>query len=158
VRKSISPQILLIQRKIEQEFADIPRPQAFTDSGHCCECADHNKTLSNFSPATISFTELGNPGWDPVCFMTDEAFKYFFPAFCRLAASSEGETWYLDQFLFHLAADGKRNSRWQSFSTFQRELVREYLEILLEANTEKIEFNCSTDLFLEALEIWSDKE
>lgn len=153
-----SDQIDNVLRRVSREFSEIPRPKEFTNPDHCCECADHDCTLQNFTPETISFNELGNPGWDPVCFMTDEAFKYFFPAFCRLAANGDHETWYLDQFLFHLNYDGKRNSRWQSFDCYQRQLVREFLEALLETRAKEIEQNGDSDDLLTAIETWSEDE
>ena len=48
-----------------------------------------------------SVLQVGSPAWDPVCYLTDEAYRYFMPGFARLMLG-RGDDYYLDQFLFHL--------------------------------------------------------
>ena len=83
-----------------------PRPARFTDSGHCCECAEHDAALRAATPGTIGLETLGNPGWDPICFITPEGFRYYLPGLARLALG-RGGAYYLDQFLFHLTCPGR---------------------------------------------------
>lgn len=87
--------------QIREMFAADSRPEHFTDYTHCEECADHNETLKKYDRYTIPLDELNNPGWDPVCFLKPEAFRYVFPRLCELAYGMNKE-YYLDQFLFHL--------------------------------------------------------
>jgi hypothetical protein len=46
----------------------VPKPAHFTNYRHCCECAEHDATLLAHDVHSISFQQLGNPGWDPLCF------------------------------------------------------------------------------------------
>jgi hypothetical protein len=149
---------MTLNEKADQLFGDSPRPEHFTDYRHCCECAEHDETFRAHTPASIGLSELGSPAWDPVCFATDEAFRYFFPALVRLAVQGTGETYYLDQFLFHLIRDGRRNSRWKAFSPEQRRFVVELLETLLEEKAAEIEKNLDADSILNAIEIWSETD
>ena len=151
-------QSMTLIEKAEQLFGDVPRPDHFTDHGHCCECAEHDETFRAHTTASIGLNELGSPAWDPLCFATDEGFRYFFPALVRLAVQGTGETYYLDQFLFHLIRDGRRNSRWKIFSLQQRRFVVELLEALLEEKAAEIEKNLDADSILNAIEIWSETD
>jgi hypothetical protein len=137
-------------------FGDVARPAHFTNHTHCCECAEHDATFQAYTPDSISLNELGNPGWDPMCFATDEAFKFFFPAMVRLALEGTGDTYYLNQFLFHIIEDGPRNRRWETFSKNQRRFVVQVLEALLEQRAAEIDNNLDADGILTTIEIWSD--
>ncbi len=95
--------------KAQRLFGDIPRPEFFTHHTHCCECADHNDTLSAHTPQDIGLNELGNIAWDPICFATEEAFLYYFPALARLTLKGSGDSDYFDQLLSHVILDGARN-------------------------------------------------
>ena len=87
--------------EIMNMFAKEPRPDTFTEYMHCEECADHNETLGKYDRYGIPLEQLNNPGWDPICFVKPEAFRYLFPRLCELAYG-KGREYYLDQFLFHL--------------------------------------------------------
>jgi hypothetical protein len=90
--------------QIRQVFAGVQRPAHFTDYQHCEECAEHDQTLASNTPDTITLNELGNPGWDPICFATPQAFLYYMPALARLALDT-GEDGYLDQLLFRINSE-----------------------------------------------------
>ena len=111
----------LIER-VRLACRDEPRPEHFTDYGHCCECAEHDATLRDAAPETIGLAELGNPGWDPICFVTPAGFRYYLPALARLALG-RGEAYYLGQFLFHL-----RSGRVAELTSAQRAAVLALLE------------------------------
>jgi phage portal protein BeeE len=72
----------------------------------------------------------------------------------RLAIEGNGESYFVDQFLFHLVLDGPRNDRYESFSTQQRAFVVNVMKYLLETQAEEIENNLDTDRLFQALEIW----
>ena len=75
---------------IDREFAG-DRPVVFTrDPVQCPECSEHEATRSRITPLTISLTEVGNPGWDPLCFAANDAFRYFMPGLARLALGTGG--------------------------------------------------------------------
>lgn len=138
-------------------FSAVERPEHFTHYQHCCECAEHDATLQQRDPQSLRYEDL-NPGWDPICFVTDAGFRYYFPGLVRLALSGSADSYYLDQFLFHLTYDGPRNRRWQSFSPEQRRYVVQLLEHLLETSTVEIERNHDEESLLLAIEIWSEEE
>jgi hypothetical protein len=137
-------------------FGNATRPQHFTNHTHCCECAEHDETLNAHTPQTIGHDELGNMAWDPICFATEEAFLYYFPALVRLTLQGHGETYYFDQFLFHVILDGPRNKRWISFDLEQRLFVVKVLEYMLENRTEAINRNFDMVRLQEARLIWQD--
>ncbi|MBZ0291330.1 MAG: hypothetical protein K8L99_02075 [Anaerolineae bacterium] len=87
---------------IDKAFGHLSRPQAMVrNPNHCDECADHEAVMQAVTPQTVSLQEVGSPAWDPVCFLSDEAFCYFMPGLARLSLNS-GQDYYLSQFLFHL--------------------------------------------------------
>ncbi len=85
---------------VAEAFREVPRPQEFIwGTCRCEECLEHNQTLANHTPATITLEELGYPGWDPLCFANEQAFLYYLPAMMRLIFQ---DPYYIDQVLFHL--------------------------------------------------------
>ena len=99
-------------KKINDAFGATPRPEHFTNYRHCPECAEHDELLRSRNLKTLSLADVGNPGWDPICFVTNEGFKYWMPALAKLALEPETEQydWYLPQLLFHLNDRGKPNN------------------------------------------------
>ena len=129
--------------QIESLFASAPRPHRFVDSDHCSECAEHDETLQAHTPHTISLEELGNPGWDPVCFIESiDGFRYYMPAFVRLACG-KGDEYYLSQFLFHL-----NQERIHALSHSEREAIAVFLEELADQIPSEIEQNRDADSLL----------
>ena len=86
---------------IERAFRCDRPTQMVCNPGHCDECAEHEETMQAVTPETVSLDHVGSPAWDPVCYLTDEAYRYFMPGFARLA-QGRGDGYYLDEFLFHL--------------------------------------------------------
>jgi hypothetical protein len=141
--------------KADEVFGDVPRPRHFTNYEHCCECAEYDELLGRHDPKTIGEDELGDT-WTPICFTTDDAFRYYFPAFVRLAVEGRGTNYCVRPLLFHLMSDGPRNRRWASFSPTQRRFVVEVLEHLVETQADEIDRQGDADDIFRAIEIWSD--
>jgi hypothetical protein len=61
-------------------------------------------SLRNRDRDTLAVADVGNPGWDPICFITGEGFNYYFPTLARLALADPADEhgWYFEQLLFHL--------------------------------------------------------
>jgi len=113
-----------------------------TDSNpeHCGECAEHNETLTTHTSETISLAELGNPGWDPICYLDRiEQFRYYLPALARLSCG-KGDDYYLGQFLFHL-----NQTRIGQLSIAERRMLADFLEELVATMPEEIESNLDSD-------------
>lgn len=123
--------------RAEALFGDAPRPEHHTDHRHCCECAEHDEALQAAAPATVSFAVLGNPAWDPMCFVTHEAFRYWFPALVRLALVEDPQEWYVSQLLFHLSPNPQ--DRRVAFSAEQRAFVRDLLDHLADTRRPRLE-------------------
>jgi hypothetical protein len=139
----------------------VPKPAHFSDYRHCCECAEHDQTLLTFDVDSIGLAELGNPGWDPLCFSSAEGLIYYLPALIRLTLDTidyPQET-YLDQMLFHLIYDGPGNRLFSACSTEQREFVADFLKYLVEKYSSQIDAQAFTsDEILRAHEIWRASE
>ena len=96
-----------IFEEIQEAFSNVRKPSQFLDDPqHCEECAEHNETLCNSTRETVSLKELGNSGWDPLCYVTPQGFMYYSPAMVRLSLDSESDDDYLNQFLFHTTYEG----------------------------------------------------
>lgn len=131
------------------------KPEHFTDYNHCDECYEHDQTLLQWDIDTISLQQLGNPGWDPLCFCSSAGKQYYMPALIRLTLASMQSDFYLEQLLFHLQIDGEDNDFYRSCNTEQRQFIADFLAHLVEKYSHQIEqMSCSDDL-LQAHQIWS---
>ncbi len=129
------------------------RPHDFIDPNHCEECREHNDCLKAHTREDISYLELGNSGWDPICFVDEKGFEYYFPALVRLAINGKDNEYYIDQFLFHLT----QNSSRLPFSPEQALFIVKVLEYLLENKAEEIESNMDDDELLNAIQLWNNE-
>ena len=140
---------------------NLPKPAHFGNYQHCCECAEHDQTLLEFDVDSIGLPQLGNPGWDPLCFSSAEGLMYYMPALIRLTLDTMDnprET-YLDQMLFHLVQDGPGNRLVSASNKEQREFVADFLEYLVENYCSPIDEGVFTsDDILRAHEIWRAAE
>jgi GrpB-like predicted nucleotidyltransferase (UPF0157 family) len=137
---------------------DGPKPAHFVDYRHCCECAEHDETLSRFDVDSIDLQQLGNPGWDPLCFSSSEGLIYYMPALIRLTLDTidKPQHRYLDQMLFHLIKDGADNMLVSACSKEQREFIADFLEYLMDDYCAQIDDGVFTsDDILRVHEIWS---
>ena len=137
-----------------------PKPEHFTDYRHCCECAEHDQTLLAFDVDSIGLEQLGNPGWDPLCFSSPEGLIYYMPALVRLTVDTvdNARESYLDQMLFHLIKDGPRNNLVIACSDGQRRFIAQFLEYLITQHTTQIASEVfASDDILRAHEIWSER-
>jgi hypothetical protein len=92
---------------VRHAFGAEPRPEHFTDHTHGCECAEHDALPASRDLDTLRLEDVNNAGWDPICFVAAEGFRYYLPALVRLALkSATSANWYLPQLLFHLTDDG----------------------------------------------------
>ena len=131
------------------------KPDHFTDFEHCSECAEHDETLLRSSIDRISLVELGNPGWDPMCFCSPEGIEYYFPALVRLSLeTAENDEFYFDQLLFHLECGGKENRLFLHCTGPQKEFVASFIEYMIETFPGQIEENMCADEALRTYQLW----
>jgi hypothetical protein len=136
---------------------NLPKPEHFANYRHCCECAEHDQTLLAFDVDTIGLEQLGNPGWDPLCFSSPEGLIYYMPALVRLTLDTidNPSQSYLDQLLFHLIKDGPGNNLVAACSQEQRNFVAEFLDYLITNHAEAIAAQVfAADDILKAHSIW----
>jgi hypothetical protein len=148
-----------VLERVRHAFASCVRPEHFTNYRHCCECAEHDEVLRSRDLDTLSIDDVGNQGWDPICFITPEGFAYYLPALARLAAGDPLPPygWYAPQLLFHLCLDGARNVRVLACTTEQRHAVVDLLSHLVATRADLVDsYGCSEEL-LKAVEYWSDE-
>jgi hypothetical protein len=136
---------------------NVPKPEHFTNHRHCCECAEHDETLLTYDVNTIGGEQLGNPGWDPLCFVSPEGFLYYMPALIRITLDTmaKPQERYLDQLLFHLMHDGKDNRIVRACSPEQRAFIAGFLEYLMETYSAAIDECTYAEDMLKAYDIWS---
>ena len=132
------------------------KPEHFTNFGHCEECAEHDETLINSSIDTIGLEELGNPGWDPICFSSEEGKKYYMPSLIRLSLDTIDSEFYFGNFLLHLESDGHDNKLYLSCSAKQRLFICRFIEYMILEYTSQIEANGYENEVLKVQAIWSD--
>ena len=147
-----------ILQTVQPAFAKCRRPEHFTDYSHCEECAEHDDVLRSRDIHTLPIEDVGNPGWDPICFTTPEGFAYYLPALARLtfAEPFEPHGWYGVQLLFHLCHDGRQNRRLLACTPDQRSAVAAFLRHLVETRATLADSYCCTDDLFQAIVIWSD--
>ena len=131
------------------------KPAHFTNFNHCEECAEHDRTLLETDVDQISLNELGNPGWDPLCFCSEVGKKYYLPALIRLSLDTVGTDFYFGQFLFHLELDGENNALFSSCSSPQRQLVAKFIALMIENHAAKLDRNGCAQQALRVYEIWT---
>jgi len=143
---------------VQQAFAKRKRPEHFTNYKHCEECAEHDEVLRSRDIYSLKIEDVGNPGWDPICFTSPEGFAYYLSALVRLALADPVEPfgWYGSQLLFHLCSNGRRNDRVLACNPTERSAIVKFLQHLVETRSNLADsYRCSDQLF-QALEYWSD--
>jgi hypothetical protein len=136
----------------------VPKPAHFTNYRHYCECAEHDATLLVYDVDAIGLQQLGNPGWDPLCFAAVEGLLYYMPALIRLTLETMDtpQERYLDQLLFHLLRDGQDNDLVRACSSEQRAFIAGFLTHLMEQYSVEIDEGIfRSDDMLQAYEMWS---
>lgn len=139
---------------------NVQKPNHFVDYQHCCECAEHDQTLLECDVHSIGLAQLGNAGWDPLCFCSAEGLMYYMPGLIRLTLDTMNTSEvYLDQLLFHLTYDGMDNRLVRACSGEQREFITNFLEYLVENYPSQIEAGAFTsDHILRTHEIWRNSD
>jgi hypothetical protein len=140
-----------------KQLFQMSKPVHFTNYRHCCECAEHDETLLAYDVNSIGVEQLGNPGWDPLCFATAEGLLYYLPALIRLTLDTmdKPQERYLDQLLFHLMYDGKTNRIVRACSPEQRAFIAGFLEHLTDQYSAELDECTYSDDMLKAHDIWS---
>jgi len=142
---------------IDEAFGAARRPEHFTNYAHCCECAEHDEVLRGRTREALKIEDVGNPGWDPLCFTSPDGIAYFFPALARLALAEPTRDfgWYANQLLFHLYSGFKENNFYKFCNGRQRVAVANLLAHIIESRAALVEEYAATDEFLRCHELWT---
>jgi hypothetical protein len=112
--------------KFEATFMYVPRPRHFTNYEHCCECWEHNELMCSRTPMSLKLEDVDNPCWNPLCFLTPDAFRYWLPTLVRLGFSADGAA-FLGTFVsFHLREDNC--DRFATFTVPEAQLTLELVQ------------------------------
>lgn len=149
-----------VLKRIDAAFGPAPRPEHFTNDRHCCECAEHDALLCSRDRQTLSLPDVGNPGWDPICFITPAGMAHYFPTLAPLALAPPDPDygWYADQLLFHLYWGSRDNAFFQFCNSTQRAAVAELLSVLIEQHPELIDDSGSADEWLRCWALWGGQD
>jgi len=148
-----------IIQTVQRAFAKRRRPEHFTDYAHCEECADHDAVLRSRDIYSLRIEDVGNPGWDPICYITPEGFAYYLPALVRLALAHPADQpdWYGAQLLRHLGSDGCSRERIRVCTPEQRRAVVAFLHHLVETRSHLADRCLRSDELCRAIGSWSDE-
>ena len=142
---------------VDAAFGEGLKPEHFTNFEHCEECAEHDQTLREHDRVTIGLEQLGNAGWDPLCFCSSEGMAYYFPALARLslAKTTDPWDWYGEQLLFHLISSSNRNNLCNFCSPTQRSAIATLISHWIETRPSEYLLESTVDELLQAHSFWS---
>lgn len=150
-----------ILAEIDSAFGSVERPEHFTNFAHCEECAEHDELLRMRDRESLCLEDVGNPGWDPICFCSPTGIAYYFPALARLALAeriSEQCDWYGNQLLFHLYSGFTDNAFFHYCNVAQRQAVARFVAHTIETRAPLIDRYSAADDFLRCHELWDDAQ
>lgn len=158
-RDGVTPEERALTR-VDAAFGGVARPEHFTNWTHCCECAEHDALLRARDRQSLALADVGNPGWDPICFISPQGLAYYFPALARLALAEADPVygWYADQLLFHLYSGYRENAFFRFCGAEQRAAVADLLAVLIEERTELAEAYAAGDELLRCWGLWAGEE
>lgn len=125
---------------IAAAFGGIPRPERFIrGTCNCDECLEHEATMQALDKTDFPLETWGNPGWDPICFASGEAYIYMMPGLVKLLLTHMDA--YINQFLFHL----ENSDRIRLFTAPQKQSMSALMDYLLIQETDVLKQNASID-------------
>jgi hypothetical protein len=136
-------------------FSSFVRPEHFTDHTHCPECAEHDQTMRSRPLTAIGVVQLGNPGWCPTPFLTEQAYGYVMPRLVELALASSVER-PAESFVFsYLLALTPTHRKLDEFTREQTAVVLESLHHMRDHMQPVIEAACCDDDLVQAIARWT---
>jgi len=95
--------------------------------------------MQTFNPDDLPLDRLNNPGWDPICFASNEAFGYFMPGLVKLVLDHTND--YIQQFIFH----SEQPERLAALTTEQAQALSHILEFLVLHEVKALDNNLAVD-------------
>lgn len=126
--------------EVRNAFAGAPRPKMFIrGTCRCDECLEHEQDMQSFSPDDLPIQKLCNPGWDPICFASNQAFAYLVTGLVTLVLEHPDE--YIQQFIFHV----EQPERLEYFTPSQAGALIKVMDILVLEEAAAVDNNCAVD-------------
>ena len=139
---------------IDATFGSYQRPEHFTDFTHCSECAEHDALLRSRSRGELRTADVSNPGWNPICFVSNEAFAYLVPDLVRLALQPTKSDWSFPNLLFHLTNEDERNRYLTLFTARERSALLAFLRHVAATRGPALETFLPTGAIAPAIDLW----
>ena len=141
---------------IDAAFSSVERPAHFHEDLSDPEAAEHDGLLRSRDRESLSYADVGNAGWDPICDALPSGVAYFFPKLVRLALETPANPfdWYAGQLLFHLSYESDRNAFYRYCNPVQRAAVADFLAHILQTRTALLQESESSHEFLSCLALW----
>jgi len=116
-------------RIIRAKLPGVARPKFTLSNPDCCdECREHEQTMAGNTLESLTINHVGNPGWNPTCFMSAHGFRYWFPALVRIASEQPDTGYWEDLFGFHLRAESNRQG---AFTVREQEVILEVFDAIV---------------------------
>ena len=129
-----------ILSEVQEAFGQPRRPDMFIrGTCGCEECLEHEAEMQTFNPDNLPLDKLDNPGWDPICFASNEAFAYFAPGLVKLVLDHPDD--YIQQFIFH----AQQPERLAAFTPGQARALVHVLDFLVLHEAKALENNLVVD-------------
>jgi hypothetical protein len=126
--------------EVQEAFGHLRRPDMFLrGTCGCEECLEHEAEMQTFPPDNLPLGKLDNPGWDPICFASNEAFAYFAPGLVNLVLNHADD--YIQQFIFH----AEQPERLAAFTPEQARALVHVLDFLVLHEAKALENNLVID-------------
>ena len=124
-----------------QNSFDKPRPPNMFIRGTCIcdECMEHEAVMQTLNPVDLPLDQLNNPGWDPICFASNEAFAYLMPGLVKLVLDHTYD--YVQQFIFHV----EQSDRLDVLTPEQAQTLTYVLDFLVLHNAKELDDNFAVD-------------
>ena len=126
--------------EVWEAFGHFRRPNTFIrETCSCDECTEHEGDMQRFDPNDLPLEQLNKPGWDPICFASNEAFAYFMPGLVKLLLNHTDD--YVQQFIFHV----EQPDRLTALTPEQARALMHVLDFLVIHRAKALEDNLVVD-------------
>jgi hypothetical protein len=126
--------------EVQEAFGHLRRPDTFIrGTCGCEECLEHEAEMQAFIPDSLPLDKLDNPGWDPICFASNEALAYFMPGLVKLVLDHADD--YIQQFIFH----AEQPERLAAFTPGQARALIHVLDFLVLNESKALKNNLVVD-------------
>lgn len=137
-------------------FSNFSRPEHFTNYAHCEECAEHDETMRSCSLSDIGSNQVGNPGWSPIPFLTEQAYGYVMPRLLELALNNSfnnDNDPFVFQYLLALTPSPEHRTL-DYFTPEQATVILNSLYYIRDHMATVIENECCESNLVEAITLW----